>query len=330
MTLFMRSLKLLESTYSDESPSAIVPSRCYAKPTPEHPLRGLRIAIKDMFDIKNLRTSLCSLAWNELFPPRTITASSIQRLIEGGAVLVAKTKLNAMIIREETMECVEYTAPFNPRADGYQTCSGSSSGSCAALAGYEWLDAAIGSDSQNSRTNETIRYPLIKSQRTAAAANLHTGTESSLSDPHMAPSRQMAWLLFVPCSNVPAFFVRDLAILSSSVRYWYGESLPAVQLLVPQEYFPTTCASQSAIINGFIETVEQTLGQSCVVLSLQTEWDKYAPIDIKGTHLSTYLKEAGTFPYYREACEKIDSFVSDYTQKYGMKPFLHKAMRWRW
>jgi hypothetical protein len=60
---------------------------------------------------------------------------------------VGKAKLQAMIMREEPLEAVEFTAPFNPRGDGYQVPSGSSHGSAAGIGSYEWLDFSIGSDS---------------------------------------------------------------------------------------------------------------------------------------------------------------------------------------
>lgn len=51
-----------------------------------------------------------------------------------------------MIGKEEPTEATDYHAPFNPRADGYQSPAGSSSGSAAAVATYDWLDFAIGTD----------------------------------------------------------------------------------------------------------------------------------------------------------------------------------------
>jgi Asp-tRNA(Asn)/Glu-tRNA(Gln) amidotransferase A subunit family amidase len=128
-----------------------VPSRCYssAKRVSDKPLLGARIVVKDIFDIQGSKTSLCNRAWLDYYPPKAKTAPSIERLQALGAIIVGKTRLNAMIVREETMECVEFIAPFNPRGDGYQTSSGSSSGSCVALAAYPWLDFALGSDSQS-------------------------------------------------------------------------------------------------------------------------------------------------------------------------------------
>lgn len=49
---------------------------------------------------------------------------------------------------EEPTEYIDYQAPWNPRADKYQSPGGSSSGSAAAIASYDWLDIAIGTDSE--------------------------------------------------------------------------------------------------------------------------------------------------------------------------------------
>lgn len=128
----------------------VVPSRSYyTQELPGKPLLGWRIAVKDIFDIEGSQTTLCNRAWGEFHGIKPTTASCIRRLQDLGAYIVGKTRLNAMLVREETMECVEFLAPFNPRGDGYQTSSGSSSGSCAALGAYSWVDFAIGSDSMS-------------------------------------------------------------------------------------------------------------------------------------------------------------------------------------
>ena len=53
-------------------------------------------------------------------------------------------------MKEDPAECVDYQAPFNPRADGYQTPAGSSSGSGAAVASYDFLDITLATDSKSS------------------------------------------------------------------------------------------------------------------------------------------------------------------------------------
>ena len=63
--------------------------------------------------------------------------------------MAGKTKMNSFANWEEPLEYVDYQAPWNPRADRYQSPGGSSSGSAAAIATYDWLDIAIGTDSES-------------------------------------------------------------------------------------------------------------------------------------------------------------------------------------
>ena len=105
--------------------------------------------MKDIFDIGGVRTSVGNRNFFNLYLPCTETASAIQRLIDAGAEVLGKSKLSSFAVREEPTESVDYQAPFNPRGDGYQSPAGSSSGSAAAVLSYEWLDFAIGSDSES-------------------------------------------------------------------------------------------------------------------------------------------------------------------------------------
>lgn len=139
----------------------VVPSRCYYKPSKLSPLDGVRISVKDSIDIAGHKTTLCNRAWTELYPAKTKTAACVQVLIDAGAIIVGKVKLQAMIMREEPLECVEFTAPFNPRADGYQVPSGSSHASAAGIASYDWLDFSLGSDSMCTRHIGTTKLLLI-------------------------------------------------------------------------------------------------------------------------------------------------------------------------
>jgi len=103
---------------SGNSVYTVIPSRCYFEKSFEKPLNGARIVFKDIFDIAGTKTTLCNKAWRDLCSVSSENAPSIQSLLDKGGIVIGKTKLNAMIIREETMECVEYLAPFNSRGDG--------------------------------------------------------------------------------------------------------------------------------------------------------------------------------------------------------------------
>lgn len=54
------------------------------------------------------------------------------------------------------MDAVDYPTAFNPRGDGYQSPAGSSSGSAAAVAAYDWLDCALGTDTSGSGRRPAI------------------------------------------------------------------------------------------------------------------------------------------------------------------------------
>ena len=147
----------------DQTTSIAVPSRLREGASIGSPLKGLRIAIKDIFTIRGIKTSVCNRAFYELYPPAKETAGCIERLIQRGATLVGTTKLASFAATEEPLECIDFQAPWNPRADGYQSPAGSSSGSGVAIASYPWLDIALGSDSMFSHDRtSTSTYFLFK------------------------------------------------------------------------------------------------------------------------------------------------------------------------
>ena len=111
------------------------------------PFAGYRIALTDVFNINGLRKSVGNRAYLEWCEPAQNTASSIARIINGGGSLLGVVKLGSFLIPEEPAEAVDFTAPFNPRADGHQSPSGGSSGCGASVAAYDWIDIGVGTDS---------------------------------------------------------------------------------------------------------------------------------------------------------------------------------------
>lgn len=80
----------------------------------------MSVSVKDNIDIPGHKTTVCNRAWIELYPVKTQNAACVKIHIEAGAVIVGKVKLQAMIMREEPLECVELTALFNPCAHGFR------------------------------------------------------------------------------------------------------------------------------------------------------------------------------------------------------------------
>ena len=104
--------------------------------------------MKDAFNLKGVRTSLCNRAYLDLYPPATSTAPCLQGLVSGGGEILGKTKLSMLLSREEPSESVDFPTAWNPRGDGYQSPGGSSSGSAVAVGAYNWVDIGIGTDSK--------------------------------------------------------------------------------------------------------------------------------------------------------------------------------------
>ena len=92
-----------------------VPSRLYFSPTPEKPLAGKRIGVKDLYDIKGLRTGGGNRAFYDTFPEKNATAPSIQRLIDGGAIICGKTKASL----DESSEVERQILATNPVLEAF-------------------------------------------------------------------------------------------------------------------------------------------------------------------------------------------------------------------
>jgi len=128
-------------------PSFALRSRIKTQASSNSRLAGLRVVIKDNIHLKGIKTSVGNRAFYDTYPPRQESAECIQKLLDQGVVVAGKTKMNSFGNWEEPLEYIDYQAPWNPRADRYQSPGGSSSGSAAAIAAYDWLDIAIGTDS---------------------------------------------------------------------------------------------------------------------------------------------------------------------------------------
>ena len=93
-----------------------VPSRLYYTKTAEKPLAGVRLGVKDIYDVAGVKTGNGNRAWYHLYPPATENALTVQRLIDAGAIIVGKMKTSQFANGEfATADWVDYHSPFNPR-----------------------------------------------------------------------------------------------------------------------------------------------------------------------------------------------------------------------
>jgi Asp-tRNA(Asn)/Glu-tRNA(Gln) amidotransferase A subunit family amidase len=141
------------------APLIPVPSKLYTSllSKSEYPLAGYRFALKDIFDLNGVHTGAGSRAYIRTYPTRNATAPAIQTLLDAGAVVVGKTKSSQFAFGEWPQDHIDVPYPWNPRADKYLGLSASSIGSASAIAGYDFLDFTIGSDTGGSVRNPADR-----------------------------------------------------------------------------------------------------------------------------------------------------------------------------
>lgn len=102
-------------------------------PTKSDALKGLRLAVKDVFDVAGLRTGAGNPAWWRGQPVATDSAYAVAALLEAGAEWVGKTVTDELAY-SLTGSNIHYGTPCNPAAPG-RLPGGSSSGSAVAVAG---------------------------------------------------------------------------------------------------------------------------------------------------------------------------------------------------
>ena len=107
------------------------------------PLAGMTFAAKDVFDIAGSRTGFGSPTWLNTHPPAESTAPAVQRLLDAGADMVAKTVTDELTYSLSGQNA-HYGTPVNPAAPD-RLPGGSSNGSAAAVAGG-LVDFALGTD----------------------------------------------------------------------------------------------------------------------------------------------------------------------------------------
>lgn len=114
---------------------------------PDGPLRGLTVAVKDMYDIAGSRAGAGSPEWLESSRPAATHAGAVKKLLEAGATIVGKTVCDEFFY-SITGANAHYGTPLNPRAPD-RLPGGSSSGSASACAAGA-SDLALGSDTAGS------------------------------------------------------------------------------------------------------------------------------------------------------------------------------------
>ncbi|ORY07899.1 amidase family protein [Clohesyomyces aquaticus] len=243
-------------------PMIPVPSRIYYWED-GRPLAGERVAVKDLYDVKGLQTSGGSQAWAYITPTSNGTAPSVQRIIDLGGVIVGKQKLAQFASGANPWEWQDEHYPFNPRGDGWLTCSASSSGAGCSIAAYDWLDYAIGSD-----TGSSMRRPAAVSgtygQRPSQGmislerviplgAATDTGGVFSR-DPYK-------WIKFSKNWYIPPLH-QDVSITGLSPLVIPDSDAFPKTILYPIDYLPLNNSAAEPILQEFIANLTRVFGMT--------------------------------------------------------------------
>lgn len=294
-----------------QSPAVAVPSRLYYTKSASVPLAGVRIGIKDIYDVAGVRTSNGNRAFYSFYPPVSTSAVAVQRLIDAGAIIVGKMKTSQFANGElATADWVDYHSPFNPRGDGYQDPSSSSSGPGAGEGSYPWLDLALGSD-----TGGSIRGP-------AEVQGLFGNRPSH----GLVPLTGVMPL--APQLDTAGFEARNPALWTAAAKVLYPtlKSYTTYPKKIQTINFPTNASAggSDAVVLAFLAKLEQFLGATTTELDYGALWNDTKPAEAGGASLTELLNITYPILISKEQTMLVrDPFYADYAAAYdGRKPFV--------
>ncbi|KAJ4157002.1 hypothetical protein NW754_008644 [Fusarium falciforme] len=289
-----------------------VPSRhYYPKPSPRRPLSGLRLGVKDIFNLKGIKTGAGSRAYFDLYPSADETASSLQRLIDLGAVVVGKLKTAQFAAGEvPTANYVDQLAPFNPRGDGYQSPSSSSCGTGAALASYDWLDLGTGTDTTGSIRGPSMANGLFGLRVTNASLPL---------DGILPVSSKM---------DTPGLIARDAKLLRTAYENWFKaksnyKSFPK-RIVLPEESWSSSNMTSMPVFDKFIKDLSTLLGAKVERVDTNKSFIQHTG---NKEGISAYISDYPLVLIRGQWQALGEPFIADYQERFGRFPFVNPVPR---
>lgn len=216
------------------------------------------------------------------------------------------------------MDAVDFHTAFNPRGDGYQSPAGSSSGSAAAVASYDWLDCALGTDTSGSGRRPAMVNGVWEFRPSHDSVDLSGMT--------------VTYLRF----DTPCVFSRDLNHLGTVLRSWIQPGSlacatnPAYEVIYPTDYLPVANSAQMGLIDGFVEDMRIHLGAVVTKLSIREAWKERHPAGLPDS-IDDYLKGVITQTFYYSFYHSSDDFCKRYTESHGgTPPYVIPFVHHRW
>ncbi|KAF4951992.1 hypothetical protein FGADI_7108 [Fusarium gaditjirri] len=297
-----------------------VPSRIYYTPSDKYPLAGVRIGVKDIYDVHGLKTGAGSRAYYDIYPEANGTAPAVQHLLDAGAVFVGKMKTTQFAAPENARDAIDYQAPFNPRGDGYQEVGSSSSGPGAGVASYHWLDLALGSD-----TGGSIRVPA---EDNGIFGNRPTHGLVALS--RVVP--------LGPEFDTAGFLARDTKIWSTACKVMYS-NLTAGYTRYPKRVLTYDLPSakkadlsgSDRVIVRFVDRLVKFLSADLATFNHTEEWSRSHPAGTP-SDLQEFIGSAWAVISAKQQTRLVRApFFNDYAAAHdGRVPFVNPSTNGSW
>ena len=229
---------------SDDPLNAFVPGpRCHVLGASQGSLSGLSFAVKDLIDVAGVPTGGGNPDWERTHPVPTRHAWIVERLLQAGASVIAKTatdEISLGILGESAFT----GTPSNPAAPD-RVPGGSSSGSASVVAGGV-CDFALGTD-----TGGSVRVPasfcgLFGIRPTHGAVNF-TGV-----------------LAQAPGSDTVGWFARDGETFARVTEAVFGAPTPAQlprRLLVATDTFAFADPDVASALEPMVERLASLIGE---------------------------------------------------------------------
>ncbi|KAF1810167.1 amidase signature enzyme [Eremomyces bilateralis CBS 781.70] len=304
------------NTISDSTVGIPVPSRLYTKnqQSKDQPLKGLRVTVKDIIDIKGVKTSQGNRAWFKLYDAKDASAPGLQKLIDLGADIIGKTKTAQFANSDRpTADWVDYHDAFNPRGDGYQDPGVSSAGAGASTGAYDWVDVSIATD-----TGGSIRIPAGKNgvfglrPSFGAVSNEGVLIEGSYFDSVGYHSRS-------------PYTLRDFgkAWLSDSEQMTNNYTSFPRKLIVPGNLWPVANNASQELFTNWIAKLSTFLNATVETAPIGDYWN--ATAQKPDTEFASYMQMVGFHLIWKNQLEKvITPFREDYAAANGGRtPFIN-------
>ncbi|KAL6895047.1 amidase signature domain-containing protein [Trichoderma evansii] len=286
--------------------SFAIPSRIksYAHPSP---LAGLRVLIKDNIGLKGIKSSVGNRAFYNTFLPKGTSADCVQELVNKGVVVVGKTKLSSFGNWEEPMEYTDYQAPWNPRADGYQSPGGSSSGSASAIVAYDCLDITLGTDTWGSITRPAHWCGCFGFRPSIGAISAE-GIEP-----------------YVESWDVPGVLARDLKQCREFAAEWLTFDQPEKtpkqfsSIIWPTDYWKIIDPKQASAAKSFARGAALKLNVKLIEMSFEECWNASPPIK-DASSLQRFINPATEALAY-DVYHNSEEFRRRHKEKFGRAPY---------